>query len=116
MPRPKGSRNKPKNGEAAVKSSAVGKLGALEQEIEKLTEEAAQAAEEVSAAEEALKARRAELKKLQKDLASAEKKLDVQKAAAEEEQRIEQAKEVAAAFLKSGKSADEVIALLKDQQ
>ena len=89
MPRPKGSKNKKKS---ALVENVDEKLTSVQQEVERLTAE--------------LKSRKAELKKLMKakaesDQAAAEKKAE------EDKQRLIEA--VSA----SGKTIEEVLALLK---
>ena len=95
MPRPKGSKNKPK--EAVAKTAVI----SLEEYDEKIS--AAEA--EINALNEQLKAKKAELKKLEKEKAAVEKKAAAQKAEADKARILE-------AVANSGKSVDEILEML----
>ena len=96
MPRPKGSKNKPKNNVNTEVTLTVDQLNeqiaATEQEITTLTEQ--------------LKEKKAALKELTKERATAEK-------AAAEAKEAEQKAKLLEAVAASGKSIDEVIALIQ---
>ena len=95
MPRPKGSKNKPKD---VVATAAISleeysvKIAATENEIEALNAQ--------------LKAKKAELKKLTKECAAAEEQAAAQKAEADKAKILE-------AVANSGKSVDEILEMLK---
>ena len=94
MPRPKGLKNKPKVETTLTVDQLNGQISATEAEITALTEQ--------------LKAKKAELKALTKDREAAEK-------AAAEAQAAEQKAKLLEAVAYSGKSIDEVIALLSEK-
>ena len=111
MPRPKGSKNKPKNGKETVDFAA------------QITEK--QAAKEAAAAEIAsitanidalkadLKTKKAELKTIDKEIARIEaKRVKAETKAAESAKKAE-AEDVLKKLLASGVSADEILAKLK---
>ena len=87
MPRPKGSKNKPK--------------------IQNVDEKITAAEAEVAALTEQLKAKKAELKKLMREKAKEEKRKAAM--ALEEEKAV-----IMDAVKKSGKSLDEILDMLKD--
>lgn len=92
MPRPKGSKNKPKTETALSLDQLNEQIAATESEIATLTEQ--------------MKAKRAELKELIKSREAAE-------AAAAEAHEEEQKAKLLDAVSASGKSIDEVIALIQ---
>ena len=96
MPRPKGSKNRVKKVETVNTVQAPEEIGkkieAVAAEIEKLGEE--------------IKTKKAELKKLMKE------KADMEKAAAEKKAEENKAR-ILAAVEASGKSVDEILAMLK---
>ena len=92
MPRPKGSKNKPK-----VETTLS---------VDQLNEQISAAEAEITALTEQLKAKKAELKALTKEHEAAEK-------AAAEAKEAEQKAKLLEAVASSGKSIDEVIALIQ---
>ena len=94
MPRPKGSKNKPKAETTLTVEQLNEQISATEAEITALTEQ--------------LKTKKAELKALTKERDAAEK-------AAAEAQAAEQKAKLLEAVANSGKSIDEVIALLSEK-
>ena len=111
MARTKGSKNHSKNISAAEESADV-RLQQVLHQIEKLQAEIDASAGDVAKTEENLKKKKAEQKQALKmmELLKAEKeKLE---AAVVEEKHAADAKQVAEAFLKSGKTVEEALALL----
>ena len=94
MPRPKGSKNKPKVETTLTVDQLNEQISATEAEIASLTDQ--------------LKTKKAELKTLTKEREAAEK-------AAAEAQAAEQKAKLLEAVANSGKSIDEVIALLSEK-
>ena len=92
MPRPKGSKNKPKVETTLTVDHLNGQISATEAEITSLTDQ--------------LKTKKAELKTLTKERDAAEK-------AAGEAKEAEQKAKLLEAVASSGKSIDEVIALIQ---
>ena len=92
MPRPKGSKNKPKVETTLTVDQLNEQISATEAEITALTEQ--------------LRTKKAELKALTKDREAAEK-------AAAEAKEAEQKAKLLEAVASSGKSIDEVIALIQ---
>ena len=94
MPRPKGSKNKPK-----VESTLT---------VDQLNEQISAAEAEIASLTDQLKTKKAELKTLTKERDAAEK-------AAVEAKEAEQMAKLLEAVASSGKSIDEVIALLSEK-
>lgn len=95
MPRPKGSKNKPK----AVEAQNVASIESINEKIEQVTAEI----EQLTAT---LKAKKAELKELTKEKAAADKAAAEAKAEKEKEA-------ILAAVKRSGKSMDEILSFLE---
>ena len=93
MPRPKGSKNKQKNTETTLT-------------VDQLNEQISATEAEITALTEQLKTKKTELKSLTKDREAAEK-------AAVEAKEAEQKAKLLEAVASSGKSIDEVIALIQ---
>lgn len=111
MPRPKGSKNK----KPSVRATKIAPMT-----VEQIADEKAAIAKEIEEATAAvneaaqfLKDKKAALKAAQKKLAKFEKQEAALTAQAEQEQRKADAERLAAAFLASGKSLDEVLNMLK---
>lgn len=111
MPRPKGSKNKPKTVKATVDFS--------KQIAEKLSTKEAVAAEiasitaNIDALKADLKTKKAELKSIDKEIARIEaKKIKAETKAAESAEKAE-AEDVLKKLLASGVSADDILAKLK---
>ena len=107
MPRPKGSKNKPKTAKATVDFAA--------QIAEKQAAKEAAAAEitSITAHIDALKAKKSELKSIDKEIARIEaKKVKAETKAAESAKKAE-AEDVLKKLLASGVSADDILAKLK---
>ena len=111
MPRPKGSKNKPKTVKATVDFATQ----ITEKQFAKdaVSAEIASIAANIDALKADLKTKKASLKKLDKELAKLEsKKKDVETKAAEAAKKAE-AEDVLKKLLASGMSADEILAKLK---
>ena len=111
MPRPKGSKNKPKTGKATVDLAA--QIAEKQSAKEAAATEIASIAANIDALKADLKVKKAALKSVQKELT----KLEAKKAAADQKAAEAAKKNEAEAVLKkllaSGVSADEILEKLK---
>ena len=111
MPRPKGSKNKPKTEKATVDFAA--QLAEKQSANEALTAEIASITANIDTLKADLKAKKVALKKTEKEIA----KLEAKKAAADakvaEEAKKAEAEDVLKKLLASGMSADEILEKLK---
>lgn len=111
MPRPKGSKNKPKTAKAGADYAAL--IAEKQTEKDALNAEIAAVAENISALNADLKSKKSAAKKLEKELV----KLEAKKAAAEtkaaEESKKAEAESMLKKLLAQGVSADEILAKLK---
>lgn len=116
MPRPKGSKNKPKTAEKTVAKKCVNyadQIAEKQTEKESLAAEIASITANLDALKADLKAKKAALKKAEKDVA----KLEAKKAAAEtkaaEAAKKSEAENVVKKLLASGMSAEDILAKLQ---
>ena len=109
MPRPKGSKNKPKTVTADFATQIAEKQSAKEA----LTAEIASITANIDTLKADLKEKTAALKTAQKELSSLERKKSIADAKAAEEAKKAEAEEVLKKLLASGMSADEILAKLK---
>ena len=111
MPRPKGSKNKPKPVKATVDFAA--QITEKQSAKESVMAEIASITANIDALKADLKAKKAELKFIDKEIAKIEaKKIKAETKAAESAKKAE-AKDVLKKLLASGMSADEILAKLK---
>ena len=111
MPRPQGSKNKPKTIKATVDFAA--QITEKQSAKEAVAAEIASIAANIDTLKADLKTKKASLKKLDKELAKLEsKKKDAETKAAEAAKKAE-AEDVLKKLLASGISADEILAKLK---
>ena len=111
MPRPKGSKNKPKSVKATVDFAA--QLAEKQSAKEAAAAEIASVTANIDALKADLKTKKAELKKLDKELAKLEsKKKDAETKAAEAAKKAE-VEDVLKKLLASGMTADEILEKLK---
>ena len=111
MPRPKGSKNKPKTIKATADFAA--QLAEKQSEKEAVTAEIASITANIDALKADLKTKKAALKSIDKEIARIEaKKIRAETKAAESAKKAE-AESVLKKLLASGVSADEILAKLK---
>ena len=111
MPRPKGSKNKPKTVKENV--DFVAQIAEKQVAKESVTAEIASITANIDALEADLKAKKSELKSIDKEIARIEaKKVKAETKAAESAKKAE-AEDVLKKLLASGMSADEILAKLK---
>ena len=111
MPRPKGSKNKPKTVKATGDFAA--QLAEKQSAKEAVAAEIASITANIDALKADLKTKKAELKSIDKEIARIEaKKIKAETKAAESAKKAE-AEEVLKKLLASGVSADEILAKLK---
>ena len=111
MPRPKGSKNKPKTVKTTVDFAA--QLAEKQAAKEVVTAEIASITANIDALKADLKTKKASLKKLDKELVKLEsKKKDAETKAAEAAKKAE-AEDVLKKLLASGMTADEILEKLK---
>ena len=111
MPRPKGSKNKPKTAKATVDFAA--QLAEKQSEKEGAGAEIVSITANIDALKSELKTKKAELKSIDKEIARIEaKKIKAETKAAESAKKAE-AEDVLKKLLASGVSADEILAKLK---
>ena len=111
MPRPKGSKNKPKTVKATVDFAA--QIAEKQSAKEELTAEIASITANIDTLKADLKEKKTALKKAEKEVATLEaKKAKADAKAAEEAKKIE-AEAVLKKLLASGMSADEILEKLK---
>ena len=111
MPRPKGSKNKPKTVKATVDFAA--QIAEKQAAKEAVTAEIASITANIDTLKADLKTKRAELKAIDKESARIEaKKIKAETMAAESAKKAE-AEDVLKKLLASGMSADEILAKLK---
>lgn len=111
MPRPKGSKNKPKTVKATVDFAA--QIAEKQATKEAAAAEIASITANIDALKADLKTKKASLKKLDKELVKLEsKKKDAETKAAESAKKAE-AEDVLKKLLASGMTADEILAKLK---
>ena len=111
MPRPKGSKNKPKTVKTTIDFAA--QLSEKQSAKEATTAEIASITANIDALKADLKTKKASLNKLDKELVKLEsKKKDAETKAAESAKKAE-AEAVLKKLLASGMSADEILAKLK---
>ena len=111
MPRPKGSKNKPKTVKATVDFAA--QITEKQSAKESVMAEIASITANIDALKADLKAKKAELKFIDKEIAKIEaKKIKAETKAAESAKKAE-AEDVLKKLLASGMSADEILAKLK---
>ena len=111
MPRPKGSKNKPKTVKATVDFAA--QITEKQAAKEAATVEIASITANIDALKADLKTKKAELKSIDKEIARIEaKKVKAETKAAEAAKKVE-AEDVLKKLLASGMSADEILAKLK---
>ena len=111
MPRPKGSKNKPKTVKATVDFAA--QLAEKQSAKEATSAEIASITANIDALKADLKAKKAELKSIDKEIAKLEAKKATVDAKAAEEAKKAEAEAVLKKLLASGVSADEILAKLK---
>ena len=111
MARTKGSKNHSKNISASEESADV-RLQHVLHQIEKLQAEIDASTGDVAKAEENLKKKKSEQKQALKMMESLKAEKEKLEAAVAEEKHAAEAKQVAEAFLKSGKTVEEALALL----
>lgn len=111
MPRPKGSKNKPKTVKATVDFAA--QIAEKQSAKEAATAEIASITANIDSLKADLKEKKAALKTAQKELTSLERKKSIADAKATEEAKKAEAEEVLKKLLASGMSADEILAKLK---
>ena len=111
MPRPKGSKNKPKTVKATVDFAT--QITEKQAAKEAVTAEIASITANIDALKADLKTKKAELKSIDKEIARIEaKKVKAETKAAESAKKAE-AEDVLKKLLASGVSADEILAKLK---
>ena len=111
MPRPKGSKNKPKNVKATVDFAA--QITEKQAAKEAATAEIASIVANIDTLKADLKTKKAELKSIDKEIARIEaKKVKAETKAAESAKKAE-AEDVLKKLLASGVSADDILAKLK---
>ena len=111
MPRPKGSKNKPKAVKATVDFAA--QIAEKQSEKEATAAEIASITTSIDALRADLKTKKAELKTIDKEIARIEaKKVKAETKAAESAKKAE-AEDVLKKLLASGMTADEILAKLK---
>ena len=111
MPRPKGSKNKPKTAKATVDFAA--QIAEKQAAKEAAAAEIASITANIDALKADLKTKKAELKSIDKEIARIEaKKVKAETKAAESAKKAE-AEDVLKKLLASGVSADEILAKLK---
>ncbi|MFR3304088.1 MAG: hypothetical protein ACLTQP_01400 [Faecalibacterium prausnitzii] len=111
MPRPKGSKNKPKTVKATV--DFVAQITEKQSAKEAVASEIASITANIDALKVDLKTKKAELKSIDKEIARIEaKKVKVETKAAESAKKAE-AEDVLKKLLASGVSADDILAKLK---
>ena len=111
MPRPKGSKNKPKTVKATVDFAA--QLAEKQSAKEATSAEIASITANIDALKADLKTKKAELKSIDKEIAKLEAKKATVDAKAAEEAKKAEAEAVLKKLLASGVSADEILAKLK---
>lgn len=111
MPRPKGSKNKPKIAKASVDFTT--QITEKQSAKEVLAAEIASITSNIDALKADLKAKKASLKKLDKELAKLEAKKTAAETKAAEAAKKAEAEDVLKKLLASGVSADEILAKLK---
>ncbi len=111
MPRPKGSKNKPKTVKATVDFAA--QISEKQAEKESVAMEIASITANIDALKADLKAKKTALKSIDREIAKIEaKKIKAETKAAESAKKAE-AEDVLKKLLASGMSADEILAKLK---
>ena len=110
MPRPKGSKNKPKTVKATVDFAA--QIAEKQSAKEAVTAEIASITANIDALKADLKTKKASLKKLDKELVKLESKKKDAETTAESAKKAE-AEDVLKKLLASGMTADEILAKLK---
>ena len=111
MPRPKGSKNKPKTVKAAVDFAA--QIAEKQSAKEALTAEIASITANIDTLKSDLKAKKTALKKAEKEVATLEAKKAKADAKAAEEAKKAEAEAVLKKLLANGMSADEILEKLK---
>ncbi len=111
MPRPKGSKNKPKTVKATVDFAA--QLAEKQSAKEALTAEIASITANIDTLKADLKEKKTALKKAEKEVASLESKKAKADAKAAEEAKKTEAEAVLKKLLASGMSADDILTKLK---
>lgn len=114
MPRPRGSRNK-RAGSAAVESEYTAQIAELEQELKQNGNEIEALSAQLLELKKDLLDRKAESKKLNRKLNQLIQKRNDAEAAAAEQARRSEAGKLLEAMLADGRSADEIISMLKPQ-
>lgn len=111
MPRPKGSKNKPKTVKATVDFAA--QIAEKQTAKESVTTEIASITANIDALKADLKAKKAELKSIDKEITKIEAKKTKAEIKAAESAKKAEAEDVLKKLLASGMSADEILAKLK---
>ena len=111
MPRPKGSKNKPKNVKATVDFAA--QIAEKQSAKEALTAEIASITVNIDTLKADLKEKKASLKAIDKEIVKLEAKKAKADAKAAEEAKKTEAESVLKKLLAEGMSADEILAKLK---
>ena len=111
MPRPKGSKNKPKTVKATVDFAA--QIAEKQSAKEALTAEIASITANIDALKADLKVQKAALKKAEKEVEMLEAKKEKADAKAAEQAKKAEAESVLKKLLAEGMSADEILAKLK---
>ena len=111
MPRPKGSKNKPKTVKATVDFAT--QIAEKQSAKEALTAEIASITANIDTLKADLKEKKTALKKAEKEVATLEAKKAKADAKAAEEAKKAEAEDVLKKLLASGVSADEILAKLK---
>lgn len=111
MPRPKGSKNKPKTVKATVDFAA--QIAEKQSAKEALTAEIASITANIDALKADLKVQKAALKKAEKEVEMLEAKKEKADAKAAEQAKKVEAESVLKKLLAEGMSADEILAKLK---
>lgn len=110
MPRPKGSKNKTTSAQAM----GVATMEQLEAAKAEIQDEISTLNTDLEEMAQLLKSKKADLKAAQKALAALEKQEAALAEQAAKEKRQEEANTLAAAFLDSGKSLEEILKLLEN--
>ena len=111
MPRPKGSKNKPKTIKATVDLAA--QIAEKQSAKESVAAEIASITANIDTLKENLKTKKTSLKKLDEELSKLEAKKAAAEAKAAEAAKKAEAEDVLKKLLASGMSADEILAKLK---
>ncbi|MDD2414521.1 MAG: hypothetical protein PHI94_05060 [Eubacteriaceae bacterium] len=113
MPRPKGSKNR----HTSLKNASTPqRLDDCAAQIEKNQKKIEAAQEEIDQVAATLKEKRSGLQKMKREQTRLFKQQEKLRDEAAEEQREQEAQKIAKAFMASGKSADEILAILGEKE